>query len=220
MSRYHSPSSRGNPSIGALVRAFFNWPKASCLVPLTSQTSRPPSVCGIHLQLPVSASQIEATEKPRATERVQAVLNVRERVSVYLRDLVESSVVDTEPRRSILFPAPCTVALLDDANGQHVLNQLPFLLPTRCWVASDSLARPPRDPISSMSVPPRWTPLIPYRPGADPVPPDPCREVYSIFYSDRLLCRRTLLGFRVYCDGGDCPFPERPSVGLVGHSLA
>ena len=31
VSRYHSPSSRGNPSIGALARAFFNWPKASCL---------------------------------------------------------------------------------------------------------------------------------------------------------------------------------------------
>ena len=36
----------------------------------------------------------------------------------------------------------------------------------------------------------------------------------------RLLCRRTLLGSWVYCDGGDCPFPERPSIALVRHSLA
>ena len=102
-------------------------------------------VCGIHLHLPVSASQVEATEKHRATKRVKAVLNVRERVSVYLHDLVESSVVDTKPGRSILFlhqdgrTAPRSVALLDNADGQHVLNQLLFLLSARCGVASDSL---------------------------------------------------------------------------------
>ena len=44
------------------------------------------SVCGIHLYLPVSASQVKATEKPCATERVETVLNVRERVGVYLCD--------------------------------------------------------------------------------------------------------------------------------------
>ena len=70
---------------------------------------------------------------------------MRERVGVYLRDLIELSVVDTEPCHSILFlhqdsrTAPRTVALLDDPDGQHVLKQLPFLIPARCWVASDSL---------------------------------------------------------------------------------
>ena len=103
------------------------------------------SVRRIHLYLPVSASQIEATEKPRAAERVQAVLYVRERVGVYLRGLVESPVVDAEPRRSILFlyqdggTTPRTVAFLDDAYCQHVLDQLSFLFSARSRVTPDSL---------------------------------------------------------------------------------
>ena len=54
----------------------------------------------------------------------------------------------------------------------------------------------------------------------DPVPLDPPREVESIPHHHRLLCRRTLPGPRVYCDGGNCQIPERPSAVLVGHSLA
>ena len=102
-------------------------------------------VCGAHLYLPVSASQVEATEKPCAAEGVEAVLNVTERVGVYLRDLIESSVLDTKPRRSILLlhqdgrTAPRTVALLDDPDGQHVFNELPLPLPARRRVASNSL---------------------------------------------------------------------------------
>ena len=70
---------------------------------------------------------------------------MRERVGVYLRGLVESPVVDAEPRRSILFlyqdggTTPRTVAFLDDAYCQHVLDQLPFLFSARSRVTPDSL---------------------------------------------------------------------------------
>ena len=70
---------------------------------------------------------------------------MRERVSVYLRGLVESPVVDAELRRSILFlyqdgwTTPRAVAFLDDADGQHVLDQLPFLLSAHGGVTPDSL---------------------------------------------------------------------------------
>ena len=93
------------------------------------------SVRGVHLHLPVSTSQVEATEKPCTAEGVEAVLNVWERVGVYLRNLIESSIVNTKPRRT----APRTVALLDNPDSQHVFNELPFLVSASRWVASNSL---------------------------------------------------------------------------------
>ena len=98
-----------------------------------------------HLHLPVSVSQVEAAEEPRPAEGVETVLNVWERVGVYLRNLIESLIVDTKPRRSIFlfhqngWAALSTVALLDNPDSQHVLNEMPFLLPAGRWVASNSL---------------------------------------------------------------------------------
>ena len=70
---------------------------------------------------------------------------MREWVGIYLLDLIESSVVDTKPRRSILLfhqdgrTAPRTVSFLDNPDGQYVFNKLPFLIPARLRVASNSL---------------------------------------------------------------------------------
>ena len=42
------------------------------------------SVRVVHLHLPVSASQVEATEEPRTAEGVETVLNVLERIAATL----------------------------------------------------------------------------------------------------------------------------------------
>ena len=92
-------------------------------------------------QYPLARSRLQKN----LAKGVEAVLNVREQVGVYLHNLIESSVVDTKPRRSILLfhqdgrTAPRTVALLDNLNSQHVFNEQPFLLPAGRPVVSNSL---------------------------------------------------------------------------------
>ena len=111
------PRSTRSISLSNVARSFTKGHYPKFIEPPLRDEGRFFSVRGVRLHLPVSTTQVEATEKPCTAEGVEAVLNVWEWVGVYLRNLIELSIVGTKPRRSILLfhqdgrTAPRTVTL-------------------------------------------------------------------------------------------------------------